>query len=754
MKSFLIVITFLYLAFSSFSQTGNTGQRPKVGLVLSGGGAKGLAHIGVLKVLEEAGIRPDYITGTSMGSIVGGLYAIGYSANELDSIVRKIDWGHLLSDAIPLGDVMPEEKHDYQRFHVELDYTRDGFKLPAGFIQGHVIYELLSRLSLRVAGIDSFDDYPIPFRCVAADLMSGERYVFTKGDFATALRASMSIPSAFAPVVVDSAVLVDGGVLDNFPVLLCKEIGADIIIGVNVGMADELNPGSFKLPSDVLMATATLSSHISILQSLPYVDILVSPDLRAYSMTSFFDAGRIIEQGENAARLHLNEFKSLSQQLDSIAPPTIKTFTYQSYKKKISQIRVNGLERTSYRFFMGNLKIEPGDIVVPEDLEKGVRRLMGTRYFSSVNYQLMPLRDGYLLNLNAKETERTRLKFSVHYDNEYKAGLVTNLTLRNIVARGNRLSATMDISENPRMNTSIISYFGERQRTASRVELIAENNNLPYYLNDGSIYGTLTHNYFSVAGGFMSSIGTRWELNTFLKWERSVLKRKSGFSEIFDAGIERFGNRFLSANFTANRNSFNRRFFPTRGSSIELRYRFYFDIDEVYKGRKVSYDAVSEIIRQSDASLFSVYAGAERLFSLSERVVLSFSSKGGFDSRPLPLTGLQFMGGMTFTNRSNEISFMGLLPRERQIDDFAMAGFNARFRFMKKMHSSAILNVVHSITQDENLINSLVLKPKETIWGYGLMMEYDSLLGPVRGGMGLNSNDKRFRWYLGLGYAF
>lgn len=211
-------------------------ERPRVGLVLSGGGAKGFAHIGVLKVLEEAGIRPDYITGTSMGSIIGGLYAIGYTASELDSIAKTLDWGQLLTDRVLLSDVIPEEKMDYQRFQVELDITKDGLQVPAGFVGGHSISETFSRLSARVAGIDSFDHYPIPFKCVAADLISGDQVVLDEGSFANALRASMSIPSVFSPVVKDSMLLIDGGVLNNFPVHLCQRMGAEIIIGVNVAM--------------------------------------------------------------------------------------------------------------------------------------------------------------------------------------------------------------------------------------------------------------------------------------------------------------------------------------------------------------------------------------------------------------------------------------------------------------------------------------------------------------------------------------
>lgn len=736
------------------SQTREHVTRPKIGLVLSGGGAKGLAHIGVLKVLEEAGIRPDYITGTSMGSIVGGLYAIGYSPKELDSIVRAVNWETLLSDVVPLSVVMPEEKKDYSRFNVELDFGKGGLKTPSGFIQGDFIYDLFSRLSLRVADIKSFDDYPIPFRCVAADLLTGKQYVFKDGNFATALRASMSIPTAFAPVKHDNAILVDGGVLENFPVKLCKEMGADIIIGVNVGSSNMLKPEDLKMPFDILMSVATLPSYVSTLESAPQVDILITPDLGNYSMVSFNEAAQIIDLGETAGRKSFDEINKLAQHLDSVSPQHIRAASPQPVKIKISQIRVNDLESVSYRFLLGNLKIDVGDVIAPEELKKGVDRLLGTRYFSSVTYQLTPLQEGYLLSINAVESEKSRFKFSVHYDNEYKAGLITNLTLRNIVSRGNRLSATLDISEDPMFNTSIINYFGDNQRMASRIELTCENNNIPYFLNGESLSGKLTHNYIGLSGGFMFSIGTRWELNAYLMYESSVLSKKSGYGEISELGISRFGDKFFTANFTALRNSYNRRFFPTHGSTVDLSYKLYMNIDDIYEGQDEAYGYVSPLITNGNAPSFSVLGGYEQVLKFSDRIVLTLGTKGGFDSRELPLPGMHFLGGMPFTNRTNDISFIGLLPREKQVDDFVMARIKSQLRVMKKLHSTAIVNMAYSISNEKNSANPYLLKSEEKLWGYGLMLEYDSFLGPVQAGFGSNSDNDRLRWYLGLGFSF
>lgn len=732
-----------------------TNERPRVGLVLSGGGAKGFAHIGVLKVLEEAGIRPDYITGTSMGSIIGGLYAIGYSAAELDSIARGLDWGQLLSDRVLLSDVIPEEKLDYQRFQVELDITEEGLQVPAGFIGGHSISETFSRLSARVAGIDSFDDYPIPFKAVAADLVTGNQVVLDQGSFAAALRASMSIPSVFAPVVLDSMLLIDGGVLNNFPVHLCQRMGADIVIGVNVGGADKMQLTDLSSPLSVLSASAMIANSITMRRQIDDVDILISPDMSPYNAGSFFDGAQIILRGEEAAREKWDELLGLSQKLDSIGKVVAPAIPSEPESYLLTDIKMEGVDYISPRFLMSSLGISKGEVVTLDQLAKGVSRLMGTRYFESVTYDLTPSEDGYVLTLQASESARARLKFSLHYDNEYKAGIFTNITLRNVLARGNRLSTTFDISERPRLNTSIIGYFGENHRTATEIDLVWENNNFPVYLEGGASYGSFIHNYTDLSLGFMSSLDTKWLLSGYLALERSVLKQQSGFYELFSSGVEKFGNVFISANFSANRNTVNRRFFPTRGSDFYFRYRFYINNSATYKGDAASRVLVANAIDPLSQQFFSVSGHYQTFLSLHDRLVVSPRLQGSYSNRSLPLPGLNFIGGMPFQRRSNEVSFVGLSSREKIVQDYAMAQLNIRYRFIRNLHITGIVNALVSHTEITSEFQPVVMAKDESVFGYGLLFEYDSFLGPIQFGASNNTNVAGgLRWYLGIGYPF
>lgn len=218
------------------------GQRKKVGVVLSGGGAKGVAHIGVLKVLEEAGIPIDYISGTSMGAIVGGLYAVGYNAKALDSLVRMQNWPFLLSDKVYRFNQPFTEKESNEKYLISLSFSQEkGLSVPAGFVSGQNIYNLFSELTIGFHDSIPFRDLPIPFACVSANMIDGKEVVMDKGILPLAMRASMAIPGVFAPVTIDSMVLVDGGISNNFPVDVAKNMGAEITIGVDLstGLKDE-----------------------------------------------------------------------------------------------------------------------------------------------------------------------------------------------------------------------------------------------------------------------------------------------------------------------------------------------------------------------------------------------------------------------------------------------------------------------------------------------------------------------------------
>ncbi|MBN2172813.1 MAG: patatin-like phospholipase family protein, partial [Bacteroidales bacterium] len=312
----LLALTLIYNGYIfAQDESRKSTDHPKIGLVLSGGGAKGIAHIGILKALEKEGLRPDFITGTSMGSIIGGLYSLGYTANQLDSIIRSVNWDMVLSNNVPLNLIAYEEKEYYNRYLFDFPFEDGKLKLPSGLIEGQALSELLQRFTWPANKYDSFDDFPIPFRCVATDVSTGQPIVFDSGSLAKAIRSSMAIPTAFTAVDLDNTMVVDGGVVDNFPVDIARQMGADFIIGVNVG--DGLKPAKeLSGMSDILFQVSMIPSLIKTDDQISQCNIYIKPDLKDNGTASFSNYSEILQLGDTAGERVRPEFKILAEKLN------------------------------------------------------------------------------------------------------------------------------------------------------------------------------------------------------------------------------------------------------------------------------------------------------------------------------------------------------------------------------------------------------------------------------------------------------
>ena len=257
---FIPIVLFIFCANYLVAQEAITdAKRPKIGLVLSGGAAKGFAHIGLLKVLEEVGIQPDYITGASMGSIVGGLYALGLNAEQLEQIALSQNWELVLSNKVDLESINILEKKNFDSHFLSLHYQDGKFLFPQGLIEGQYLSLVLARLACSSHLIDDFDDFPTPFRCVAVNVLDGEVVVLDKGFLARAQRASMAIPTVFTPIELDDKLLIDGGVIRNLPAQEAIDMGADILIGAYAG-AGPTTKDDLKTGIDILVQTSFLYS--------------------------------------------------------------------------------------------------------------------------------------------------------------------------------------------------------------------------------------------------------------------------------------------------------------------------------------------------------------------------------------------------------------------------------------------------------------------------------------------------------------
>ena len=278
-KNLTILILILLISFSAKAQNDSTQmQNQKVGLVLSGGGAKGLAHIGALKTIDSLGVKIDYVAGTSMGAIIGGLYASGYSGKQIDSIFKSVNFDELISDNLPRNAKTFYERDNSEKYAVTLPFNNFKVQIPSAISRGQNVFNLFSKLLLHVSDIKNFENLPIPFFCVATNIETGEPVILNNGSLPQAIAASGALPSLFQPVIINNQILIDGGVVNNYPVDELRAKGMDIIIGVDVqdGLAErsELNSAP-----NILLQISNFRTINAMKDKAKKTDIYIKPDI-------------------------------------------------------------------------------------------------------------------------------------------------------------------------------------------------------------------------------------------------------------------------------------------------------------------------------------------------------------------------------------------------------------------------------------------------------------------------------------------
>jgi len=411
----LVPVADVAIAQASVQPPASTGAsiRPKIGLVLSGGGARGAAHVGVLKVLEELRIPIDVIAGTSIGAVVGASYASGTPLADLEAVVTKTDWNDIFNDSSPREDrsFLRKEEDQVRLLKLEMGVKDYALRLPAGAITGQKLDGLFSKLTRFAPGAIDFNKLPIPYRAIGTDAESGRMYVFSSGRLADAMRASMSVPGAVAPFEIDRRIFLDGGLTRNLPVDIARQLGADIIIAVNIG-SGLLKRNELQSVLGVSLQMINILTEQNVrtsIESLKPSDLLITPPLDDISSSDFSRTVEIMNIGEKAARDLAGRLASLSLSeeayrfhrgalLANRGRPVIEGET-------IEQVQVVGLERANADELKRTLDIRAGDPVNFKKLDAGISRVFGTGYFERVNYSLLNDGDLQVLRVNAREKQ-------------------------------------------------------------------------------------------------------------------------------------------------------------------------------------------------------------------------------------------------------------------------------------------------------------------------------------------------------------
>ncbi len=462
----------------------DTGECPKVGLALSGGGAKGLAHIGVLKVLHEAGVKIDFISGNSMGSIVGGLYAIGYDAAFLERLAKKIDWQNVLSDHVSRRGFSLEEKDEQEKYNAVFPIQNGRLKIPGGLLSGQNLSLLLCRLTWPAHNVNDFSKLPIPFVCVATDLSNGQVVDLKNGFLPDALRASMAIPTVFTPVKWKDKLLVDGLLARNFPVREVKDLGANFIIGVDVG-APLYKTKDLNNMLNIIDQTFSFRNAEDVKRQNKLCTILIKPDLKNYAPFDFQNVDSIIAIGERAARKHWAEFVKLARwqkQCQKKEPRFIPLLNIDSIY--IQKVKIQGLKNTSRKLVFSRLGINAPVWVTPDQVDHAINRVYGSGFFERVTYRLHSDAQGTTLIVRVLERNKNYFKIGFHYNSNDHSALLLNITLRNLVFEGSSWYLSARLSEFPRFGTSHFFHINRRPGLASGFSAFFEKFNFTRFSAD------------------------------------------------------------------------------------------------------------------------------------------------------------------------------------------------------------------------------------------------------------------------------
>ena len=422
-------------------------DRPKIGLVLGAGGAKGLAHIPVVKLLDELDIPIDYIAGTSVGGVVGALYSLGYSGTEIHSITEGLDWDLLFQNRSLRTKRPYFNKKDDGKYQLDLVWKNKFPSVPLGLLNGQHISDLIQKLTFDYEMIRDFEHLPIPFRCVAVDLITGKKIVLKQGSLARAIRATLAIPTVFSPVDWEDKLLVDGGILNTLPIDVCREMGADIVIAVELTTPlhtqDKLNS-----VESILGQTVLIVEHDTIQGNIARADILIHPDmtnLRAMDFFSLEKREKILAQGELAAAKAKPQLVALKEKYGLSRKKSDKKLQPSNFQ--VSEITVTGEEHLTDDFILDQFAVEPGDSVAAEGLSGAVQALYALGYFESVRYEMIEQNSGRVkLELHIKELPSGRVRLGLRYDNLHKLIGIAGIDFSNVLFPGLRFENEFQLS--------------------------------------------------------------------------------------------------------------------------------------------------------------------------------------------------------------------------------------------------------------------------------------------------------------------
>ncbi len=750
-------------------------KKPKIGLVLSGGGAKGIAHVRILQVLDSLGIVPDYIAGTSMGSVVGALYASGYTGHQIDSITKVIAWDKMFSNSITFDEINIEEKDEFGRYIYELPLKGLTPQFPLGVVEGQQIEELLTGLFFPVNTVTDFNKLPTPFLCVAADIVKGEPVILRKGSLAASVRASMSIPTVFSPVRIDGRLLVDGGVYMNLPVTYCRDMGADYIIAVDVGgglyKEEELTSAAA-----MLVQTTFLSGNISYQQEKEKSDIFVDVvKYLKYSTMDFEQGPSMMSSGDKAVKDVMEQLVSLSNNLKVYPHRNVKRIKQIQDRYTLQTIETAGISSDNKDFVLEKFRWKSGDLVSREQITTSVHKLLGTRLFDKINYTIEGDSIQSVLTLRANEKPTHAVKFGIHYDTDRGAGLILNFTKRNLLLPSSRFLATLDLAETPRARVNYFYYLGKRSRWWHQTELYGENVALNTFV-DGTPIPDVISRHISVVTNFNYSLDQNryWGFGGFWQWNQLKPKidpRSEANPEEFD--LIKYNLRTMGARLHYQIITTDKVFFPTKGTWLRAEALANFgnpvDAQLYVNNPDTVYDYT---VRKNVQNYLRFNVRAQKNIKMNKKMTLQLKGQFGFtqDISSIENRGSSYdlaagdfisVGGQIQRPRANSFTFTGLKEAELAVPQVMLAGVDLQMTVAKNIYVIPTINILVAgydssdfwKSLDEFNFSSASSDRAFYQFGYGVTGSYMSLLGPISLTLSNDSQVDKLHLFFSIGFT-
>ncbi|PLX15618.1 MAG: hypothetical protein C0597_08650 [Marinilabiliales bacterium] len=756
LKLLLISLVILFSIKNVISQENDTIPRVKIGLVLSGGAAKGLAHIGVLKVFEEIGISPDYITGTSMGAVVGALYAMGYTADEISELNKNADWDKLLSDRIPLNEVVFEEKSEYKRYIFGIPIRNYEFKLPSGVIEGQQLERFFAELTWPLAKMESYDSLPIPFRCMGVDLITGKLIEFKSGNIAESIRASMSIPSIFAPENIDTMLFVDGGVIRNFPVQEVKEMGADYVIGVFVGFDEKVTKEDLFSLSDVLSRATVFYGIFDSKEQMNNTDLLIQPDLNGLGASDFTKSKKIELFGEISALVMQKKLYQLADSLNLSYRPVKKID--QPEKIFIKEIKViNERPFVADKFIINRSKIKEGSYVSKEDLLRAMDNIYGTQYFRKVTYTLEKLPDDtYRLFFKVKESTRAFLNIAAHYDNQYGPGIITNLTLRNYLTTESRATVTLNIAENPGARIDVNKYWGKYQRIMDNYFFNWSQNENSFFENSVEV-GTYKFIYLNAGIGSKYSFTRNQQIGAIGFYEINKIFPNDNLKNYFQTqSFNSYGYKGFAYKFYYNINNTDDNFFPTEGFKLDVCYKYNFKPDVSYSINDADRLIVNDSFKDEIGDFYSANFNLDLYTNIRDFLIFNFGGSAGITSDESAILSSYVIGGFDdHGRRINYVPFAGMSAAEAIVPNYGLLKASMDIQVLPRLYITSRANIGFYTQSKDDMIDYIKYSPlKSYLKGFWAGIRVNTIIGPVNIMYSDNDFDGEIKWYVNVGYPF